>query len=46
MYDGSVFKGPRLEWEKEGFVVADRGAWQAGGRGLFPVWPIGLYGSV
>lgn len=28
----SVFKGPRLGGEKEGFVGADLAAWQAGGR--------------
>lgn len=28
----SVFKGPRLGGEKEGFVGADLAAWQADGR--------------
>lgn len=35
MYDGSVFKGPRLEREKEGFVGADLAAWQPDGKPLF-----------
>lgn len=43
---GSVFKGPRLGGEKEGFVGADLAAWQADGRALSPVWFIMLYGSV
>lgn len=42
----SMFKGPRLRGEKEGFVGADLAAWQADRRALFPVWFIMLYGSV
>lgn len=33
---GSMFKGPRVWGDKEGFVGADLAAWQADGRALFP----------
>lgn len=41
MYDGSVFKGPRLEQEKEGFVGADLAAWlffQSGQSGFMALF--------
>lgn len=39
---GSMFKGPRLRGEKEGFVGVDLAAWQADGRALYPVCSITL----
>lgn len=34
-----MFKGPRLQGEKEGFVGGDLAAWQADGRALSPSAP-------
>lgn len=43
---GSVFKGPRLQGEKGGFVGADLAAWKADGSAWSPVCFFLLYGSI